>query len=104
MILREERDKDKDFPKTRGISTGRDRFESASRNRLEFPSGAELSSMVNSDFARQRGGMGLQRSVLRTGHAEPQTEQEKRKENARASAAQAGKGLHLCHYDTHVLI
>lgn len=50
---------------------GRDRFESAFQNRLEFPSGTKLSARVNSDFARQRGGLVLQRSRLRTGHAQP---------------------------------
>lgn len=50
---------------------GRDRLESAFQNRLEFPWGTELSARVNSDFARQRGGLVVQRSRLRTGHAQP---------------------------------
>lgn len=50
---------------------GQDRLESAFQNRLEFPSGTKLSALVNPDFARQRGRMVLQRSRLRTGHAEP---------------------------------
>lgn len=83
---------------------GPDRLESAFRNRLEFPSGIKLSAMVNSDFARQRGEMVLQRSTLRTGHGEPVSQENKReKEDIRASAAQTQK-VCVCHHDTHGLI
>lgn len=78
MILKEGWEKDKDFTKA-GLSVGRDRLEPAFQNRLEFPSSTEPAAMVNSDFARQRGRVVLQRSRLRTGHAEPVSAENKRK-------------------------
>lgn len=80
---------------------GRDRLESAFQNRLEFPSGTKLSALVNSDFARQRGRM--QRSRLRTGHAESlsaQRTRQKAEEHTCLCGAHT-ESLHLCHDDTH---
>lgn len=102
MILKEELEKDKD----RGLSVGRDRLESAFQNRREFPSGTKLSTLVNSDFARQRGRMVLQRSGLRTRQAEPLSAQRTREkeEEHRCLCGAYRESLHVCHCDTHGLI